>query len=258
METTDCILDLKRRVGEHEHIDPAVVKISYKDKECPDDQKLEVIKIQEHSNTVVVKANEKMALSVRMISGAIMPMDMVTTDTVLDVKRRVGDKEKVEPHLVILNFNDEELHDEATLGDVKDKANSNQVALVAKERDEISVQMPNGDIVQLDMEPTDTVWNVKEHLQEKEGIEAKLLKVFFKDQELTDDSNLAGVVDVAGSNFFTLNAKEKIQMQVTMMNGEMTPYDMITSDNIGNLKDRIQNREHLDRQLIKINYNGEE
>jgi hypothetical protein len=108
------------------------------------------------------------------------------------------------------------------------------------------------------MEPTDTILNVKEHLQEKEGIEARLLKVFFRDQELTDNSNLAGVVDVAGSNFFTLNAKEKMQMQVTMMNGEMTPYDMITSDNIGNLKDRIQSKEHLDRQLIKINYNGEE
>jgi hypothetical protein len=66
------------------------------------------------------------------------------------------------------------------------------------------------------------------------------------------------VVDLAGSNFFTLNAKEKMQMQVTMPNGEMTPYDMITSDNIGNLKARIQAKAHLDRQLIKINYNGEE
>lgn len=258
METTDCILDLKRRVGDKEGIDAALIKISYKDKECPDDQKLEVLKIQEHSNTVRVKAQEKMALSVKMISGSIMAMDMVTTDTVLDVKKRVGDKEKVEPHLVILKFKEEELHDEATLGDVKNKANSNSIALLANERDEISVQMPNGDIVQLDMEPTDTVLNVKEHLQEKEGIEARLLRVFFKDQELFDDSNLASVVDLAGSNFFTLNAKEKMQMQVTMPNGEMTPYDMITSDNIGNLKDRIQAKEHLDRQLIKINYNGEE
>jgi hypothetical protein len=147
METTDCIMDLKRRVGDKEGVDPALVKISYKDKECPDDQKLEVIKIQEHSNTVLVKAQEKMALSVKMISGSIMAMDMVTTDTVLDVKKRVGDKEKVEPHLVILKFKDEELHDEATLGDVKNKANSNSIALLANERDEISVQMPNGDIV---------------------------------------------------------------------------------------------------------------
>jgi len=258
METTDCVMDLKKRVGDKHAVDPMLIKISYKDKEIPDDQKLEVVKIQEHSNTFPVKANERMTLSVRMLSGAIMPFEMVTTDSVLDVKQRVGDKEKVEPHLVILNFNDSELHDEATLESVKEMANSNQVALVARERDEISVQMPNGDVVQLDMEPTDTVFNVKEHLQEKEGIEAKLLKLLFKDQELTDDSNLAGVADVAGSNFFTLNAKEKMQMQVTMPSSEMTPYDMVTTDSIGDLKKRIQAKEHLDCQLIKIMFNDNE
>lgn len=120
-----------------------------------------------------------MSLSVTMISRQIIPYDMVTTDSVLDVKKRVALKEKIDSHLVILNFGDKELHDESSLAEIRDMAHSNQVSLVAKERDEISIQMPNGDIVQLEMEPTDTILNVKEHLQQKEGIEAKLLRLFF-------------------------------------------------------------------------------
>lgn len=98
------------------------------------------------------------------MSGAKDDFEMWTYDTVLDVKKKVAEKEFLEPMLIHLNMNDEELHDDQCLEDVKIKAGSNDLKLIAKERDEITVQMPKGNTVPLETEPTDTVLNVKTRL----------------------------------------------------------------------------------------------
>jgi len=98
------------------------------------------------------------------MSGAEDNFEMFTYDTVLDVKKKVEEKENIETMLIHLQLNDEELHDDQALEDVKVKAGSNDVKLIAKERDEITVQMPKGNTVPLETEPTDTVLNVKTRL----------------------------------------------------------------------------------------------
>lgn len=110
-------------------------------------------------------------MNVTMLSGDKMPHDMETQDSILDLKKRIQDKEGVDTHLIKLTYQGKEVHDEDTLQVMKDLAKSNAVPLVAKQREEITVKMMKGNTVALEMEPANSILDVKTNLQQSQGID---------------------------------------------------------------------------------------
>lgn len=112
-----------------------------------------------------------MTMNVTMFDGNMMPQEMETTDNVLDLKKRIQDKEGLDTHLIKLTFDGKEIHDEDTLQVIKDLAKSNIVPIVAKQREEITIKMMKGNTVALEMEPANTILDVKANLQKDQGID---------------------------------------------------------------------------------------
>lgn len=187
METTDAVLLAKQRHAEKANLDPKNVKLLYQDAELTDDSKLEELKIKEKSNTVPVVARERMTMNVTMFEGNVMPFEMETTDSVLDLKKKVQDKENLDTHLIKLTYQGKEIHDEDTLEVIKQLAKANVVPIVAKQREEITIKMMKGNTVALEMEPENVILDVKKSLQDSQKIDQQLLKLLFKDQEVTDE-----------------------------------------------------------------------
>jgi len=171
METTDTAGLGKDRHAKQVKLEPKNLKFYYGGSEVTDESTLDALKLQEQSNAIPVVARERMTMNVTMFAGNQLPHDMETTDTVLDLKTRVQDKEGVDTHLIKLTYQGKEIHDEDTLQVIKELAKSNAVPIVAKQREEITVKMMKGNTVALEMEPANTVLDVKANLQKDQGID---------------------------------------------------------------------------------------
>lgn len=164
METTDSIMEIKKSIQDKAGADPQVLKLHFQGEELPNDLSLDVVKSRAGNNTVPLVCKERVNVNVEMMSGAKDDFAMWSYDTILDVKKNVAKKEFIEHTLIHLNMNGEELHDDQCLEDAKVKAGSNDLKMIAKERDEISIQMPSGETVPMEAEPTDSVLNIKTRL----------------------------------------------------------------------------------------------
>lgn len=94
--------------------------------------------------------------------GDMTPYDMVTTDNIGDLKKRIQAKEKLDSSLIKIVYNDGELTDEVTLDQVKTQAHSHEVPVDAKERMQINVQTLKGETVNHDMITTDSIVDIKQ------------------------------------------------------------------------------------------------
>lgn len=65
-----------------------------------------------------------------MMNGEVVPHELETTDTINEVKKRVGDKQGMDVNVIKLNFSEEEQPDDVTLDILKGKVGSNEVPLV--------------------------------------------------------------------------------------------------------------------------------
>lgn len=70
---------------------------------------------------------------------------MLSSDTVMDVKARLQDKEGVDKYQIRLRKDGVELTDNLSLEEVKGQARSNTIKLVAKEKILARVRTPKGD-----------------------------------------------------------------------------------------------------------------
>lgn len=193
LETTDTIVEVKKRVGDKQGMDVTVIKLNFGEEEQPDDTGLDTLKVKVGSNEVPLVCQERVNVTAHLTTGQNDQFDMLTTNTILDVKKRISEKEGIEQQLLKLMFNRQEVHDPDTLESIKLQAGSNDIRLVAEERDSITVQMTNGHSVPLEMDPQNTVLDVKKQIKDHEGIEPDLQKLLFRDEEVFDDQTLESI-----------------------------------------------------------------
>jgi len=86
-----------------------------------------------------LNADEIMHIDVEMMRGNHWKKDMITTDTVLDIKKGVHKDEHVDLYQLVLYLNGKMLADHETLETVKTQAGSNSVTLKASERINLNV-----------------------------------------------------------------------------------------------------------------------
>lgn len=201
-----------------------------------------------------VEQRERMEINVQWISGEMLPYAMETQDIVGDIKTRIQASQNVEPHQILLSLKGTELHDEMSLGEVKDQAASNEVTLVAKEREEISVQMWTGETEALDMEPTATVLDVKKKVSVNKGVDASLLRIIYKSDEMPDEKSLESIQQQAGSNYYVLACKQKMIVNLCYVSGKTVTEDLNTTDSIVDVKQLVETKDGVPKEHVKLTF----
>lgn len=244
VEPTDTIEDVKQKVEDEIGMPIPDQRMQFEGEELNDPATLDDYNIK-NGDTLFL---DPMKIHVKHWDGRVITFNVQPDDTIDDIKTRVEEKEDIPKDDQRLTFGGQPLdEDDKTLRDYGIKHEST----LDLEPMQIYVKTPDGKTIPVQVEPTDTVEDVKKKVEDKAGIPVPDQTLLFDGEELDDPTTLADN-NIKHGDTLTL---DPMQIYVKHWDGSVITLDVQPGDTLGDVKSKVDAEKDIPPDQQRLTFN---
>jgi len=251
MKPSDSILSIKENVAPEAGIEVPKQVLTFDGKELPDDKSANAMGLKD--GDVIDLAPPPITVKVKTPDGKIIPVTMKPSNSILSVKENVAPEAGIEVPKQVLTFDGKELPDDKSADAMGLK--DGDVIDLAPPPITVKVKTPDGKIIPVTIDPSDSILSIKENVAPEAGIEVPQQIMKFDGKELPDDKS-ADAMGLKDGDVIDLSPKS-VTVYVKTPDGKTISVPIDPSDRIESIKHAVAPESGIEvpMQVMKLEGN---